>query len=67
MAAFRAAISEGRCAELWDCLTEGGSANFDAVTHKLVLYPRRLLEQFFGLVDDDDIFRDDGPSAALSR
>ncbi|MFV8176869.1 hypothetical protein [Mycolicibacterium peregrinum] len=44
-AVFRAAISERRCAELWDCLTEGGSATFDVIARKLVLYPRSVLEQ----------------------
>ncbi|WP_147382318.1 hypothetical protein [Mycobacteroides abscessus] len=48
---FQAAISEKRCAELWDCLTEGGSATVDAVTRKLVLYPRSFLEE---LADQSD-------------
>jgi hypothetical protein len=61
-AVFRAAISERRCAELWDCLTEGGSATVDVVTRKLVLYPRSFLEQFAAAADDDDDFEDDEPS-----
>lgn len=61
-AVFGAAISERRCAQLWDCLTEGGSATFDVVIGKLVLYPRSLLEQFGPAADDDDNFEDDEPS-----
>lgn len=49
---FQAAISEQRCAELWDCLTEGGSATVDAVARKLVLYPRSLLEELADQSDD---------------
>lgn len=44
-AIFQVAISEQRCAELWDCLTEGGSATVDPVTRKLVLCPRSFLEE----------------------
>lgn len=36
-AVFQAAIKEGRCADLWDCLTEGGTATVDAITRKLVI------------------------------
>lgn len=61
-AVFRAAISERRCAELWDCLTEGGSATFDVIARKLVLYPRSYLEQLAADADDDDNFEDDEPS-----
>lgn len=44
---FQAAIAENRCAELWKCLTEGGSATVDASTRKLVLYPVSYLEGYF--------------------
>lgn len=43
-AVFRTAITAGRCAELWDCLTAGGSATVDPITRKLVLYPYSYLE-----------------------
>jgi hypothetical protein len=54
-AVFQAALKEERCVELWDCLTDGGSATVDAVTRKLMVYPRSFLEQFAaaGEVDDD--------------
>lgn len=46
------AISERRCAELWDCLTQGGSATVDALTGELVLYPRGFLEELAGRSGD---------------
>ena len=41
---FKAAIAENRCADLWECLTEGGSATVDAITRTLVLYPVSYLK-----------------------
>lgn len=43
-AVFQTAITTRRCAELWDCLTEGGSATVDPVTRKLVLLPLDYLK-----------------------
>lgn len=53
-AVFQAALKEDRCAELWECLTGGGSATVDAVTRKLVVYPRGFLEELAASAEVDD-------------
>jgi hypothetical protein len=47
-ALFQTAINESRCTELWECLTEGGSATIDAITGKLVMVTGDQLSQMFG-------------------
>ncbi len=44
-AILRAAINEGRAAELLDCLFDGGSATVDAVTGQLVLASSDILKK----------------------
>jgi hypothetical protein len=40
-----AALSEERCAELLECLIEGGSCTLDAATKRLVLVSGKQLQQ----------------------
>lgn len=51
---FQAAINEDRCMDLWDCLTEGGSATVDQ-EGKLALMPVAQLQQLIrGLTGSDE-------------
>jgi hypothetical protein len=51
---FQAAITTGRCAELWECLTEGGTATVDPISRKLVLLPLSYLESCGADADGPD-------------
>lgn len=53
-AVFAAAIIEGREVELWNCITDGGSATIDFQTHKLVLFSGDVIRQMAEVESEHD-------------